>query len=134
MKYFTIAELSHSDTATRHRIDNSPDLRAIEALKALTDSVLDPLRKVFGKPICVNSGYRCPVLNRIVGGAATSQHTKGEAADISGGSKAANRQLFKLAIELHLPFDQLIDEHGYRWLHVSHRAEANRRQIIHNRI
>jgi hypothetical protein len=75
----------------------------------------------------VNSGYRCPELNRMVGGTPTSQHQRGEAADITVGSRAANRRLLALIKRLDLPVDQCIDEKGCRWIHVSHRATGNRR-------
>lgn len=66
------------------------------------------------------------------GGAKASQHLLGQAADITAGSKEANRRLFNLVLSLGLPFDQLIDEHRYTWLHISHRPSApNRNQIIH---
>lgn len=82
MKHFTMQELASSATAERKGIDNTPDQKAAAALTVLVANVLDPLRDAWGKPIVVNSGYRCPKLNRAVGGVARSQHTKGEAADI----------------------------------------------------
>ena len=93
--------------------------------------MLDPLRQAWGRPIIVNSGYRSPAVNRAVGGVPNSQHTRGEAADITAGSPELNRQLYELAQRLALPYDQLIDERGYRWLHVSHKAAGNRRQARH---
>lgn len=131
MEHFTFTEFERSDTATRHAIDNTlPDhLRGNVA--ALVDNVLDPLRKAWGKPLTVTSGYRCPRLNKAVGGKPTSQHLRGEAADITTGSPTDNRRLFQLALDLNLPFDQLIDESGFSWLHVSHRADGrNRRQVL----
>ena len=106
-----------------------PPLQEAGNLKALADNVLDPLREWYGKPITVNSGYRCPQLNRLVGGAASSQHLKGEAADITAGSKEANRKLFDY-IKSHLPFDQLIDEKNYSWVHVSYKRDGNNRKQI----
>jgi hypothetical protein len=55
---------------------------ARENIEALVENVLDPLRERYGKPIIVNSGYRCAKHNREVGGASGSQHMRGEAADI----------------------------------------------------
>lgn len=131
MKYFTIQELTISNTAQRKGIDNTPDQKAAAALTALVTNVLDPLREAWGRPIVVNSGYRCPKLNRAVGGVARSQHTKGEAADIRtlSNRRWENEQLFKLMLKL--PFDQLIDEHGYSWIHVSYAEGRNRRQVLH---
>ena len=133
MKYFTIQELTISNTAQRKRIDNTPDQKAAAALTALVANVLDPLREAWGRPIVVNSGYRCPKLNRAVGGVARSQHTKGEAADIRtlSNRRWENEQLFKFIVQLKLPFDQLIDEHGYSWIHVSYSESKNRRQVLH---
>ena len=127
MRHFTIKELVRSDTATRLGINNMPPASAVKALNALVDNVLDPLRDAWGGPIHVNSGYRCPRLNRIVGGTPSSQHQRGEAADITVGSPARNRRLLALIKRLDLPVDQCIDEKGCRWIHVSHRAGRNRR-------
>ena len=127
MRHFTIKELVRSDTATRLGINNMPPASAVKALNALVDNVLDPLRDAWGGPIHVNSGYRCPRLNRIVGGTPGSQHQRGEAADITVGSPARNRRLLALIKRLDLPVDQCIDEKGCRWIHVSHRRGRNRR-------
>ncbi len=127
MRHFTIKELVRSDTATRLGINNMPPASAVKALNALVDNVLDPLRDAWGGPIHVNSGYRCPRLNQIVGGTPSSQHQRGEAADITVGSPARNRRLLALIKRLDLPVDQCIDEKGCRWIHVSHRAGHNRR-------
>lgn len=133
MKYFTMTELTSSATAKRKGIDNTPDAKAKAALSALVANVLDPLRERYGKPIVVTSGYRCPKLNKAVGGAARSQHTKGEAADIRcvSDSRAENKRIFDLIVASGLPFDQLIDEYNYDWVHVSFKDGANRRQILH---
>jgi hypothetical protein len=130
MKYFTIAELTRSDTARRLGIDNTPPASAVKALTVLVDEVLDPLREAWGGPIRVNSGYRCPELNKAVGGTPSSQHQRGEAADITVGSRSANRRLLALIKRLDLPVDQCIDEKGCRWIHVSHRAGHNRRMYM----
>lgn len=137
MKYFTFQEFERSETAYRHAIDNSVPEAAKAGIAALVDNVLDPLREAWGRPITVTSGYRCPRLNKAVGGVASSQHTKGEAADITTGNEIDNAKLFQLAIKLKLPFDQLIFEKGDlrtgpKWVHVSHKAGGeNRRQIIY---
>ena len=126
MKHFTIKELTRSATAQQLGIDNTPPASAVTALEALVDHVLDPLREAWGGPIMVNSGYRCPELNSIVGGTPTSQHQRGEAADITVGSPDENRRLLALIKRLDLPVDQCIDEKGCRWIHVSHRVGRNR--------
>lgn len=131
MKYFTIEELSRSDTARIRGIDNAPSGAIVEALNRLIINVLDPVRDTWGAPIRVNSGYRCAALNKAVNGASTSQHLKGEAADITTGTKEGNKKLFCLIQSSDFPYDQLIDEKNYSWIHISHRKENNRRQVIH---
>ncbi len=120
MKYFTINELTRSTTARLNGIDNTPSQQVINNLTALVDNVLDPLREAWGKPIHVNSGYRCQALNTAVGGVPASQHMLGEAADITAGSREANRQLYSLMRQLKLPVDQAINEYDFRWIHVSY--------------
>lgn len=130
MRHFTLSELTRSATARRLGIDNTPPESAVRALNALVDNVLDPLRDAWGGPIRVNSGYRCPRLNAAVGGTPTSQHQRGEAADITVGSRSANRRLLALIKRLNLPVDQCIDEKDCRWIHVSHRPGLNRRMYM----
>lgn len=130
MKYFTIDELCKSNTAKDKGIDNSPSDEIIHNLTSLVDKVLDPLRESYGKAIRVNSGYRCPALNKAVKGSKTSQHMKGLAADITVGSITKNKELFDLIIKLDLPFDQLIDEKKFSWVHVSYSSKP-RKQILH---
>lgn len=130
MKYFTIKELCKSSTATLKRIDNTPNSEIVNNLEQLVDNILDPLREEYGKPIKVNSGYRSPVLNKVVGGSKTSQHMTGLAADITTGSVMENRRLFALVQSLNLPFDQLIDENKFKWIHVSY-SENPRKQVLH---
>lgn len=132
-KYFTVAELVRSDTADRKAIDNRIPKELLPNVQVLIERVLDPLREAYGKPIRVNSGYRCAALNRAVGGSPTSDHMQGRAADIVGtpNTKQENRRLFNLAQSIGLDFDQLIDERNYSWVHVSYRsAEENRRQVL----
>ena len=135
MKYFTFDELTASATARRMGIPNIPSWRERENLRLLVENVLDPLREAWGKPVIVTSGYRCAMLNRIVGGAANSQHTTGMAADIRTltDTAADNRKLFDLALDLDLPFDQLIDEYGYDWVHISYSRYVTRKQVLHIR-
>ncbi len=135
MKYFTIDELCASDTAERKKIDNTPNADARLRMQRLIEQLLDPIRAAWGAPITVNSGYRSPALNRAVGGVATSQHVKGEAADITVRSTADNKRLFDKIVELQkagrIAFDQLIDESGYSWVHISYRSGNNRNQVLH---
>lgn len=130
MTYFTIKELSHSNTAVSKGIDNTPTAAVEENLTRLVDAILDPLRAAYGKPIKVNSGYRSPALNTAINGAKSSQHMTGEAADITAGNAVENEKLYNLIISLKLPFDQLIDESNFSWVHVSHKASGNRGQLL----
>lgn len=104
MKYFSINELSKSNTAIARKLDNTPSKEVITNLESLVDNVLDPLREMYGKPIIVTSGYRSPEVNRSVNGATSSQHVRGEAADITVGTKEGNKELFDI-IKEKLPFD-----------------------------
>ena len=128
MIYFTLEELTKSNTAKTKGIDNTPNKQAIDNLNTLVNNVLDPLRKLYGKPIRINSGYRSKALNEVIGGAKNSQHMYGLAADITGGSKKENKILFDL-IKNNLPFDQLIDEHNMSWVHVSFKEGELRKEI-----
>lgn len=132
MKYFTINELTKSATASRRGIDNTPSSTIKANLTELVDKILDPLREAWDSPIIVTSGYRCQQLNKAVGGAKSSQHVYGQAADIRTVSDkpSDNKKLFDLILKLNLPYDQLIDEYGYNWIHVSY-SPRNRKQILH---
>lgn len=137
-KHFTKEELIGSTTAVAREIDNTPPPAVLPKLAALANKLLDPVREMWGAPICVNSGYRSPGpkgLNAAVGGAINSQHMRGEAADITAGSPAKNRALFDMIVEAQkrgeISFDQLIDESNYTWLHLSFKAVGNRNQILH---
>lgn len=108
-----------------------------DSIKALVDEVLQPLRDACG-PLAINSGYRCSEVNKAVGGVPTSQHTKGEAADVcpfgrnGHGDIGVVRQLAQKAVELDLPFDQMILYPSF--VHFSHRLKGEqRRQILYNK-
>lgn len=131
MRNFTIQELTASTTAAAKKINNNPTPEAEKNLKQLVDKVLDPLRDAYGKPIIVTSGYRSPALNTAVKGSKTSQHVKGQAADITAGSKQENKKLFELAQKLNLPYCQLIDEKNFSWVHISYDKDNVKRQILH---
>lgn len=130
-KHFTLDEFLKSATATRLGIDNTPDEKVLNCIQALVDNVLEPLRAHYGRPIIITSGYRCPRLNKAVGGSSTSQHAIGQAVDIRSvsDSREDNKELFDMIREMKLPFDQLINEFGYDWVHVSF-GPRNRRQVL----
>ena len=130
MKYFSISELLKSDTAIKNKLWNGAPKEAEENLRALVDEVLDPLREAYGRPIRVNSGYRCPKLNTLVGGTPNSQHMRGEAADIQPvvGNEADLPELARILIE-NGKFDQLIIYPTF--IHVSYRKLGwNRKQVL----
>ncbi len=120
---FSLAEFTKSQTAIRRGINNNPTLAHRLAMAALCNAILEPLRAHFGRPVRITSGYRSKALNDAIGGSQTSQHSKGEAADIEIPG-VDNRRLAKW-IEANLPFDQLILEGAKRgdpnagWVHVS---------------
>lgn len=133
MKYFTIKELTKSSTAEAKGINNTPTPEIKANLERLVEKVLDPLREKYGKPIIVNSGYRCPELNKAVGGSKTSDHMNGFSVDITASSKKENAILFQI-IKDNFDFDQLIWEKGNSeypdWVHVSYNPNRLRKQVL----
>jgi hypothetical protein len=121
---FTLSELTKSETALRHDMDNSPDQTAISNLQALAVHVLQPVRDHFARGVKVNSGYRSPDVNAKVGGSRTSDHCRGMAADIEIPG-VPNHELAEW-IKANLPYTQLILEFYTRgvpdsgWVHVSY--------------
>lgn len=130
MKYFTIDELTRSSEAKRRGIDNTPSQSAAANLKALVENILDPLREMWGKPIKVNSGYRCPKLNAAVGGSSQSSHMSGCAADITTGTQKINSELLELLIGSRLPYTKVIDEQYCSWIHITFIKGKPRRENI----
>lgn len=116
MKHFTIEELTRSETAKRMNINNTPSKNVIANLTNLVEKVLDPAREQLGKPIYVNSGYRCKELNDAVMGAKNSYHKKGRAADLD--TRTGNNRML-LSILQTLPHTELIWEDNGRWIHVA---------------
>lgn len=129
-EHFTLDEFLVSQTALRLGIKNVPPPMAVQNMKKLCMNVLEPLRESLGYPIYISSGFRCQELNSLIGGSPNSQHTKGQAADISA---ISNSELFYQAIKLDLPFDQLIWEFGSEerpaWVHISHTGNP-RKEIL----
>ena len=134
MKYFSLPELTRSATARRLGINNAGDATVRSRLTSLVEHVLDPLRELWGAPIIVTSGYRCAALNKAVGGAASSQHVRGEAADIRALSDnpADNKRLLDCLLGSGIEYDQVINEYPDAqgrpdWIHVSFTtSRANR--------
>ena len=130
-EHFTVEEFERSSTADRLGIDNR---MPAALLPNLCEVVLEPLRAYAGKPIVISSGYRCPALNRAVGGASQSQHLRGEAADLHLPSIAEGRAWFRWLMD-NTTFDQLIWEHnrqGTYWIHVSCKTDPrqNRNRVV----
>jgi hypothetical protein len=131
---FTLKELTKSDTATRLGIDNTPDDATIENLKLLCKMVLQPVREHFGKWVTVNSGYRSPESNAAVGGSKTSDHCKGQAADIEIDG-LPNPELAQWIMD-NLDYTQLILEFYTQgqpnsgWVHVSYDPNNLKKQEL----
>ena len=132
-EHFSLSEFVRSETASKKHIDNTPSQEVVENLLALCRNVLEPARVAFGEPIYITSGYRCPVLNKAVGGKPTSQHQYGEAADLQVRGVENLRSLYN-AIKSRGVFDQLLFESNglKKWIHVSYTFHGNRRQAIDN--
>jgi hypothetical protein len=98
---------------------------------------VNKVRRIIGEKKCGHTGTLDPnatgVLPIAVGGATNSHHLTGMAADLTVGTKDKNRKLFVLAQQLGLPFTQLIDEYGYKWVHISYDPQDIRKQIIHTK-
>ena len=128
-EHFTLAELSHSQAASRRGLSNVPGPAAVAALKLLCVHLLEPVRAQFGRAVLVSSGYRAPAVNKAVGGSASSQHCLGEAADftVAGTSNLDVCQWIMRALR----YDQLIYEFGESgWIHVSWRDGRLRNQEL----
>lgn len=127
-EHFSLAELTRSATALRKGLPNEAPAAIVPKLQLVCEHVLEPVRRQFG-PVRVLSGYRSAQVNRAVGGAATSQHCRGEAADfvVPGHS---NLEVCQWLLR-HLNYDQLIYEFGEGgWVHCSWRDGPLRNQEL----
>lgn len=125
---FTIEEFTRSDKAKELGITNEPGEKELSALRVLVSRTIQPLRDKLGVPIHVNSGYRCPELNKAVGGVPTSQHQKGEAADLSIDGKA--NDILEALENNNIPFDQAILYRKQNFLHVSLKLDGVQRSNV----
>ncbi|MBQ6186024.1 MAG: peptidase M15 [Bacteroidales bacterium] len=135
-KNFSYAEFEASPTAkAKHIINVITTFEIRDAVKALTLSVLQPLRDIYGKRMPISSGFRCPELNAAVGGVPGSQHKKGEAADVETGNQTESYRLARLAKthpEIFREIDQMILYPTF--VHFSHkRVGVQRNQILYNK-
>ena len=132
-KHLSFEECTHSNTADKLGIkNNNPNLHQIDNMKLLAESVFEPLREHFKKPINVSSVFRSLALNQALKGSITSQHCSGQAMDIDS-TTPSNKEIFDF-IKKNLKFDQLIWEFGNSknpdWVHVSYVDGKNRNQIL----
>jgi zinc D-Ala-D-Ala carboxypeptidase len=128
-KHITFNEATKSPTAIRNGIKNEPNAQELSNMKLVAEKCFEPLREWYGKPIKVNSFFRCDKLNTLVKGSKTSQHVEGKAIDMDAGSKQENKKLFEWC-KANLVFDQIINEYDYSWVHISYNASKNRNQIL----
>ena len=137
-KNFTLEELIYSGTAKARGLSNIPGEREIENLSHLAVNILQKIRDKYGKPIKINSGYRSPKVNAAVGGAKTSQHLDGAAADIKS-MDGDNAKLFRLIQDMikkgELTCGQLIWELGNKkqpkWIHISLPDTKHKNQVLY---
>jgi hypothetical protein len=135
-EHLDLSEVTRSDMAKRKGISNMPTPEHIENFKKLAQNIFEPIRKHFGVPIMISSGYRSKALNTAIGGSLTSQHCTGEAIDIDmdGTSNGVTNKMIFDYIKGNLNFDQLIWEFGTKdapdWVHVSFESTGKQRKQI----
>ena len=122
-RYFELNEFIVSSTAKKKNISNVPTFEVVAHLDELVEKILDPLRAAYGMPITVTSGYRCPELNRAVGGVTNSAHLYGWAADLVVGGSLDRFKYFivEWLRATGARFDQLLlesDRKGNKWVHI----------------
>jgi len=134
-EHLDLSEVIRSESAKRKGIDNMPTPEHIENFKKLAENIFEKVRANFRVPIRISSGYRCKELNSAIGGAASSQHCKGEAIDIDmdgDPNNVSNKMIFDY-IHKNLDFDQLIWEFGTDsnpdWVHVSY-SYRHRKEVL----
>jgi hypothetical protein len=135
-EHLDLSEVTRSDMAKRRGLSNMPTPEHIENFKILAENIFEPIRKHFGVPIFVSSGYRSKELNKAIGGATSSQHLLGQALDLDmDGAKngVTNKMVFDY-IKENLNFDQLINEFDYSWVHVSYNPSGKQRKQILNAV
>ena len=135
-KNLSLSEVVKSNTATRLGIDNTPNEKVIENLKKTAECIFQPIRDYFESPIYISSGYRCPGLNRAIGGSETSEHCFGFALDLDQDGKnsgVSNSDIFRMIVQ-YLDFNQLIwefgDDKNPDWVHVSYQEGNNKKQVL----
>ena len=130
--HFTVDEMTFSQTAERQGIDNMPGPDQLAALRRTAMGLEGVRVRLGGAPILISSGYRCPALNRAIGGSAKSQHMAGEAADFTAPRFGSPREIVDALVDADIGYDQLILEFG-RWVHISFAPRARRHALIVDR-
>jgi len=135
-EHLDLAEVTRSDSAKRKGIDNTPTPEHLENFKKLAQNIFEPIRKHFGVPIHISSGYRSKELNALIGGVKTSDHCFGMAIDLDQqghSSGITNKQVFDF-IKSNLKFKQLIWEGGTKqepdWVHVSYDEKNLKNEVL----
>ena len=126
--HFSLEELTHSDTATRLDIDNTPTVEIIDNLTFLAGE-LEYVRNILGHPMLVSSGFRCHVLNNHLGSKRTSCHTKGLAVDFICPSFGNPHSVCDAIVSANINYDQVILEYD-RWVHLSFHPTKPRNQAL----
>ena len=125
---FKMSELIYSETAIKNNINNMPDINSLDNLLNLIYYCLQPARELLNAPMTITSGFRNPLVNRLVGGVNSSQHTKGQAVDFTVLGITPN-QIISIIKTSKIEFDQLINEHD-KWVHISYNKGKNRKQVF----
>ena len=130
-KNFVLSEVTRSNTAKRLGIDNVPKDAHMKNMQRIITNLIQPMRDELG-PIRITSGYRSPNLNRAIGGSSKSQHCKGEALDLQFWKEGQmfNKEIYDWVLESGLPFDQMINEFDFAWVHLSLKQKGNRKQVL----
>jgi zinc D-Ala-D-Ala carboxypeptidase len=126
---FSMDELTHSDTATRHNIDNTPNDNEKDNLYKLAMEMENVRKLLNNNPIFVSSGYRCLALNELLGSKKTSSHIKGLGCDFVCRKFGSPKEIVKKIIESDIEYDQVIEEHG-SWVHIGFSKNNPRKQAL----
>lgn len=126
--HFLLDELTHSQTASRQGIDNTPDAQTIERLKKTCYGLEEVRILLGGYPIHISSGYRSAAINSAVGGSQGSQHLLGQAVDFTCPRFGTPKEIVRKIKDSNIQYDQLIEEFG-QWVHISF-SDRNRRHAL----
>ena len=123
-KHVSYKEATHSATAVRRNLDNTPNKEQLQCMKDIAENLFEPLRKWVGGPIKINSFFRGEPVNKAIGGSTRSQHMKGQAMDIDDTFGYKTNAEMYYYIKDNLDFDQMIwefgDDKNPNWVHISY--------------